>query len=128
MSTPPKPGARPSVRVDQQLSDDLAALMVDGRTVSDAVRQAVAVVAQSYRYAWRTGRVPEGVAPIVGGCYLRCPTPEEQRRTASGQRGQTPSPGSSDAALPAGPPRPADLAAASDESSAERPTSPGGRS
>lgn len=81
MSTPPKPGSRPSVRVDQQMSDDLAALMVEGGTVSDAVRQALSVVAGAYRYAWSTGRVPEGVAPIVGGCIVRCPTPPGGRRT-----------------------------------------------
>jgi hypothetical protein len=124
MSTPPKPGARPSVRVDQQLSDDLAALMIDGGTVSDAVRQAVAVVANAYRHAWATGRVPEGMAPIVGGCVLRCPTPDEQRRTRRDQHSQTPIPGPATASDAPRPGRPTKPEPVSDTPASARPTPP----
>lgn len=66
MSTPPKPGSRPSVRVDQELSDNLTTMMrVTGLTLSDAVRHAIAFMADAYATAWAQGVVPEGVEPRI---------------------------------------------------------------
>ncbi|MEI5099010.1 hypothetical protein RB200_10670 [Streptomyces sp. PmtG] len=63
--TPPKPGTRPSVRVDEQLAADLAVVMRTGINVSDAVRQAVGHLADIYRVGWANGVCPEGTAPQV---------------------------------------------------------------
>lgn len=79
MTTPPKPGARPSVRVDQQLSDDLAVMMRTGVNVSDAVRHAVSIVAGAYRHAWATGVVPDGVEPHIVDFGVQ-PYPERPTR------------------------------------------------
>lgn len=59
-----------SVRMDDKLSDDLAALARAGLNASDAARLAVAIVADAYRYAWSTGAVPEGVQPIITACAV----------------------------------------------------------
>lgn len=70
MSTPPRPGARPSIRVGQDLSDDLAVIMTaTGGTLSDAVRDAVRHLADAYRRAWDYGDVPKGTAPTILGAY-----------------------------------------------------------
>ncbi|MFE5793546.1 hypothetical protein ACFQ8C_13365 [Streptomyces sp. NPDC056503] len=80
MSTPPKAGKRMSVRVDDALSDDLAALMRTGMTASDAVRLAVGFLAHGYRDLWAHGVYPDGVAPA----RMRLTTPpHDARRTAS---------------------------------------------
>ncbi|MBT2420588.1 hypothetical protein J7F01_40400 [Streptomyces sp. ISL-22] len=71
MSTPPKPGKGLSVKVDQQLYDDLATMLRTGMTVSDAVREAVALVASGYRNAWEDGRIPEGVIPEITHVMVR---------------------------------------------------------
>ncbi|MFM9368084.1 hypothetical protein [Streptomyces sp. Da 82-17] len=64
-NTPPAVGKRASVRVDAELHADLAVLMSDGTKLSDAVRQAVGLLANSYRRAWDYGDVPDGTAPHV---------------------------------------------------------------
>lgn len=61
--TVPQPGSRPSIRVDEQLSDDLGVLMRAGGTTTDAVRAAVAQLADIYRTAWAQGVIPEGQRP-----------------------------------------------------------------
>jgi hypothetical protein len=65
VSTPPKPGKGLSVKVDAQLYDDLATLMATGMKLSDAVRLAVAIVADGYRGAWASGRIPQDVTPQI---------------------------------------------------------------
>lgn len=70
MSTPPKPGKGLSVRVDETLYDDLAVMMRAGITASDAVREAVSVIAGAWRHAWESGHYPEGVMPQVTDCGL----------------------------------------------------------
>lgn len=52
-----------SVRVDQQLSDDLEVLMTSGMTASDATRFAIAFMAHSCRWMWSAGLYPDGVLP-----------------------------------------------------------------
>jgi hypothetical protein len=78
MNTPPKPGGRMSVRVDDDLSDDLATLMKAGMTASDAVRLAVGFLAHGYRWMWDSGTYPEGSMPprmrIVVDPYAGRPT------------------------------------------------------
>jgi hypothetical protein len=64
-ATPPAAGKVASVRVDQILHEDLAALMACGMTASDAVRHAVDIVAVIYRNAWKLGAYPEHVAPVI---------------------------------------------------------------
>jgi hypothetical protein len=61
----PQPGSRPTVRVDDALSDDLAILMRTGANLSDAIRAAVGQAADMYRTAWAHGVVPEGETPIL---------------------------------------------------------------
>ncbi|WP_455361985.1 hypothetical protein [Streptomyces sp. SYSU K21746] len=106
MSTPPAAGARTSVRVDQELSDDLAVMMRTGMTASDALRHAVSIVAGAYRNAWAAGVVPDKVEPRIVACQIAPsdaphqggrttadtrrdtgPTPGTARRTPVGQRG-----------------------------------------
>ncbi|MFG2596693.1 hypothetical protein [Streptomyces sp. NPDC048462] len=71
MSTPPLPGKGLSVKVDQQLYDDLMIMMRAGNTVSDAVKEAVSLIAGTYRNAWAMGAYPEGVLPQVIACQVR---------------------------------------------------------
>jgi hypothetical protein len=59
-----------SVRVDDRLADDLAAMARAGLNPSAAVRAAVGIVADAYRYAWSHGVVPEGVQPVITGCAV----------------------------------------------------------
>lgn len=68
----PKQKRRPplSVRVDERLAGDLAAMARAGLNPSDAVRTALAIVADAYRYAWSQGVVPEGVQPAITGCAV----------------------------------------------------------
>ncbi|MGC5007459.1 hypothetical protein [Streptomyces sp. DT203] len=70
MSTPPKPGKGLSVKVDQQLYDDLVIMMRAGITVSDAVKEAVNIIAGTCRNAWAMGAYPEGVLPQVIACQV----------------------------------------------------------
>lgn len=67
MSTPPKPGKGLSVRVDDELYDDLAVMMSTGITASDAVKHAVSLISWAYRNAWSQGVVPEGSEPRIEG-------------------------------------------------------------
>jgi hypothetical protein len=84
MSTPPQPGDRPSVRVGQDLSDDLTVIMSASNaktTVSDIVREAVRHMADAYRRAQDYGDVPEGTAPtILGAYYAEAPDQTPVRR------------------------------------------------
>jgi hypothetical protein len=63
-TAPPAPGTRTSVRVSDEMSDDLAALLWAGFTVSDALREGVRVLAEMHRNAWAAG-VPGGVPVVV---------------------------------------------------------------
>ncbi|MFF4751814.1 hypothetical protein [Streptomyces sp. NPDC001270] len=76
-STPPKAGARPSIRVDDGLAADLAVLMSTGANLSDAIRAAVRQAADIHRTAWANGVVPEGTAPRLLAYQL------QQQRTPS---------------------------------------------
>ncbi|MFF3897911.1 hypothetical protein ACFYY3_33120 [Streptomyces sp. NPDC001812] len=71
MSTPPKPGKALSVKVDARLYDDLAVMLRAGMTLSDAVRTAVGIVADGYRGAWESGRIPDGVKPDITHVMVR---------------------------------------------------------
>ncbi|MGF3196715.1 hypothetical protein [Streptomyces diastaticus] len=64
-TAPPKPGTRPSIRVDDQLAADLAVVMRTDVNLSDAVRRAVRQLADQYRTAWAEGVVPVGTAPVL---------------------------------------------------------------
>ncbi|MFD9716706.1 hypothetical protein [Streptomyces sp. NPDC059076] len=79
MSTPPKPGKGLSVRVDEVLYDDLAAMMRPGMTASDAVKHAVSIVAGAYRNAWAHQVVADGELPHITDCLIlpdqACHTP-----------------------------------------------------
>lgn len=74
---PPRPGARPSVRVDAQFADDLAVIMSTGVTFTDAVRDAVNVLAVIYRGAWQSGACPTGTAPQIISANLAAPDRDE---------------------------------------------------
>lgn len=96
MTTPPKAGSRPSVRVDQELSDNLAVMMRAGLTLSDAVRHAVATVAGAYATAWDQGVVPQGIEPRIIGFQVErhpdCPTPPTSGNRPGPTRRPTPRP------------------------------------
>lgn len=65
-------GRRPlSVRVDAQLSADLAVMARAGLNASDAVRVALSIVAGTYANAWAVGVVPEGTQPDIAECVIR---------------------------------------------------------
>ncbi|MEU5745723.1 hypothetical protein ABZ804_09270 [Streptomyces sp. NPDC047726] len=64
-TAPPKPGTRPSIRVDDQLAADLAVVMRTDVNLSDAVRRAVRQLADMYRTAWAEGVVAVGTAPTL---------------------------------------------------------------
>ncbi|QKN87700.1 hypothetical protein SEA_CUMBERBATCH_58 [Streptomyces phage Cumberbatch] len=72
----PAPGARPSVRVDAALSDDLAVIMATGADFAGAVRAAVGTLADIYRTAWAHGTVPEGETPLLIA-YQLAPRPTD---------------------------------------------------
>jgi hypothetical protein len=78
---------RLSVRLDDDLSDDLATVTRTGVTASDAVRLALALLANTYRCAWDHGDVPDDQAPrILGVRYATAdgtPAPEPHTPTAS---------------------------------------------
>ncbi|MEV0444775.1 hypothetical protein AB0I84_04760 [Streptomyces spectabilis] len=87
--TPPKPGDRPSFRVDDQLAADLAVIMRTGVNLSDAVRQAVGHLADVYRVGWANGVCPKGTAPQVLAYQLHqatAPKPATSRYDASDAR------------------------------------------
>lgn len=65
MSSPPPVGKTVSVKVDQQLYDDLTTMLGTGMTQSDAIREALTIIAEAYRTAWATGRVPKNVVPTI---------------------------------------------------------------
>lgn len=71
----PLPGSRPSIRVDNQLSDDLAIIMRTGGNAADAIRTAVGQLADMYRTAWAHGTVPEGApAQLIAYQLAALPT------------------------------------------------------
>ncbi|MGW8374280.1 hypothetical protein [Streptomyces sp. ODS28] len=67
---PPAVGKRASVRVDENLHADLVALMRCGITASDAIRDAVALLADIHRAAWDMGGYPEGAPPVIQSANL----------------------------------------------------------
>ncbi|MGW5673952.1 hypothetical protein ACWEV4_02475 [Streptomyces sp. NPDC003860] len=86
--TPPRAGARPSIRVDDQLAADLAVVMRTGINMSDAIRRAVGQLADQYRTAWTEGVVPVGTTPVVLAYQLQQDPALRQRPT------RTPAPSS----------------------------------
>lgn len=73
MSTPPPVGKAASVKVDQQLYDDLETMLATGMNVSDAVRSAMHIVAGLYRKVWDAGAVPQNVRPTIERFWItRC--------------------------------------------------------
>jgi hypothetical protein len=69
-STPPAVGKTVSVKVDQQLYDDLTTMLATGMTQSDAVRSALRIVAGTYRKVWDHTDVPYGVRPTIGRFWI----------------------------------------------------------
>lgn len=73
MSTPPLVGKTLSVKVDQQLYDDLETMLATGMNVSDATRSALHIVAGLYRKVWDAGAVPVGARPTIERFWItRC--------------------------------------------------------
>ncbi|MBA4865937.1 hypothetical protein H1V43_32250 [Streptomyces sp. PSKA54] len=70
MTTPPAVGKTITVKVNQELYDDLAVMLRTGMTVTDAVRRAVFHMAEAYHNAWTTGAIPDGKQPIVNACVI----------------------------------------------------------
>lgn len=62
-ATPVAPGL--TVPLDATLLDDLATLTANGTTAEDAVRQALAHLAKSYRLVWGIGLYPPTVDPVL---------------------------------------------------------------
>ncbi|MGW7706336.1 hypothetical protein [Streptomyces sp. NPDC054771] len=92
MSTPPKPGKGLSVRVDDELYDDLVTMMRTGMTASDAVKYAAAIVAGAYRNAWLLGVTLDGSQPHIIGCGVQPDQPRHTpptARTTTGNDGNT---------------------------------------
>lgn len=110
--TPPKPGTRPSIRVDDQLAADLAVVMRTGVNMSDAVRRAVRQLADQYRTAWAEGVVAPGTAPVLLAYQLQQdpalrpprPTPAPAPTSAYDARQQPPTPPVARPAAPVAPP------------------------
>ncbi|MCM2420294.1 hypothetical protein [Streptomyces sp. RKAG293] len=71
----PAAGSRPSVRIDAAMSDDLSVIMSAGGTASDALRAAVAILADMYRTAWAHGVCAEGSAPRLLAYQLESQQP-----------------------------------------------------
>jgi hypothetical protein len=62
----PEVGKPVTVRVlDEGMRDDLAVIMRTGCTASDAVRQALYIVANAYHAAWENGHYPPGTTPQI---------------------------------------------------------------
>lgn len=59
VSAVPAPGARTLVRIDEEMSADLAVLKSAGFTVTEALREGVRVLAEVRRNGWGMG-LPEG--------------------------------------------------------------------
>ncbi|MFD7319357.1 hypothetical protein [Streptomyces sp. NPDC059883] len=103
MSTPPLPGKGLSVKVDQELYDDLMVMMSAGMTSSDtgmtgtaagmtastAVKHAVSLIAGTYRNAWAAGVYPPGVEPQVIACQVAPYDPATGGHTGHDQHGHT---------------------------------------
>jgi hypothetical protein len=79
---PPAAGKGTSVKVDQEMHDDMAVLMSTGRDASDAMRHAVSLIAWAYRNAWAAGVCPEGEEPKVLGFQVVPYPPAEQSEAA----------------------------------------------
>jgi hypothetical protein len=69
--TPPAVGKTLSVKVTPELYDDLAVIMSTGVTASDAVRRAVAQVADLHRTAWAHGMCAPGITPVIDAYSIR---------------------------------------------------------
>ncbi|MBP5875684.1 DeoR family transcriptional regulator [Streptomyces scabiei] len=84
-SAPDAPPAAPAdadrltVDLDDQLRADLATMTRTGMTSWDAIATAVSIVAGTYRNAWASGRIPDGVAPRILTCNI-APHREEESR------------------------------------------------
>jgi hypothetical protein len=70
VTTPPPVGKTITVKVNQELYDDLAVMLRTGMTVTDAVRRAVFHMAEAYHNAWKLGAVPDGKLPIINACLI----------------------------------------------------------
>ncbi|WP_406337006.1 hypothetical protein OG814_11765 [Streptomyces zaomyceticus] len=106
--TPPKAGTRPSVRVDDQLADDLAVVMRTGANLSDAIRLCVRQVADMYRTAWAEDVVPVGTAPVLLAYQLgKAPAPAPAQPSPSDASTSGYDARRTPAALPVGRPAPA---------------------
>ncbi|MFD4830166.1 hypothetical protein ACFWPV_09965 [Streptomyces uncialis] len=77
---PPHPGPRDAppccasgilAALDARAQADIATIRLTGGTVEDAISDAVLVLANAYRGAWRFGLYPYGVAPDVKYVELR---------------------------------------------------------
>ncbi|MFR0354140.1 hypothetical protein [Streptomyces sediminimaris] len=125
MTTPPAVGKTASVKVDQQLYDDLETMLATGMNVSDAVRSALHIVAGTYRKVWDAGAVPQDQRPTIerfwitrcdpgqwparGTAQMTVPT-AYRPRPITDQTGATASPTPRTTAAEAGPtPRPTSL-------------------
>lgn len=75
---PPAPGKTISVRVDEGTSDDLAVIMRAGLSASDAVRQALLILANVYYETWKRGHYPPGEAPQITTVNVATPRPVRQ--------------------------------------------------
>lgn len=60
-------GKRITVRIDEGMSDDLRTLAQAGWSLSDAVREALAVLSYAHVSAWDDAGYPKGSRPIVVG-------------------------------------------------------------
>lgn len=90
MKTPPKVGRAASVKVDDVLYADLATLMHTGMTLSDAIKEAVNLLAVTYRSAWSAGVYPDGVMPRISSCNAEPYTPGMAKVVPKASSGTTP--------------------------------------
>lgn len=83
---PPEVGKTVSVRIsDEGMYDDLRVIMQTGCTASDAVRQALMIVANVYYEAWSRGHYPTGVVPQIASATLDAYRPEPAHAPPVGQ-------------------------------------------
>jgi Arc/MetJ-type ribon-helix-helix transcriptional regulator len=59
------------VHLTPDYRDDLAVLMRNGRSATDAIRAAVRTMADAHRYAWESGDVAEDVDPDITAATYR---------------------------------------------------------
>ncbi|MDJ0463060.1 hypothetical protein [Streptomyces sp. H27-C3] len=64
--TPPKKAPKHlSVRMNEQMTTDLATLAEAGLDATNATRIALAWLAHCYRFAWQLGHYPRGMIPTA---------------------------------------------------------------